>query len=164
MFFLDALAEVFPDAFIVHLVREPEAVFASSCSGMQCVRELYYAKKDTNNKMERKLILEQMHETAARLMKSLDCTKLPTAIVHYSDLVCDPLAAVGGIYKAFSLGETGQLPHDLVASIKRYIAENPQGLHGHHHYSIPDSLSATQVREELRNYCTKFFSSEAEQH
>ena len=158
MFFIDALLEVFPDAKIIHLVRNPESVYASSCSGTALLRQFYYSPKDTSVAAERKVVLEQMEDTARCMLRSLERCNPTLKVVQYSDLVGDPLSTVRDIYKTLELSG-GQVSAEYAAKIEEYLADNPSNKHGKHCYRWPeDGLSADEVRKRFRFYTERFLS------
>ncbi len=69
--------------------------------------------------------------------------------VHFRDFLADPLTTVRGIYERLGL----ELTPDAEARMRAFIAANPQGKHGLHHYDFADTgLDAGYWRERSRRY------------
>lgn len=145
----DLLAE-YPNALLVQTHRDPLRIIASLASLISTLRLL--ATDETS-------IAEGGQEFAEYLMEGLDrsvAARESGAVpaqrvidVHFRDFLADPLTTVRGIYERLGL----ELTPDAEARMRAFIAANPQGKHGLHHYDFADTgLDAGYWRERARRY------------
>jgi hypothetical protein len=65
----------------------------------------------------------------------------------------DPIATVHKIYAAFDLSLSGEAEQRM----RRFLAENPQGKHGAHTYSLQAfGLDEATERRRYQEYCARF--------
>lgn len=130
MFGINSLLEVFPDACVVQIHREPLQSLSSLCSMLTTIRK----------NLQKKIISDQLGRETALFWKSmLDKTiqarqEYATERffdINYKDLTKDPIGAVHNIYDYF-----GFIP-DKTATDKmtKWLLENPKNKHGVHKYS-----------------------------
>ena len=145
----DLLAE-YPNALLVQTHRDPLRIIASLASLISTLRLL--ATDETS-------IAEGGQEFAEYLMEGLDrsvAARESGAVpaervidVHFRDFLADPLTTVRGIYERLGL----ELTPDAEERMRAFIAANPQGKHGLHHYDFADTgLDAGYWRERSRRY------------
>ena len=117
------LAEMFPGARFLHVVRDPFVVFPST---MRLWRSLHHSQAmqvDTGESLERYVFaaFDEMYAAFER-----DRTTLPPGSLHeirYEDLVADPVARLREAYERLELGGFDRaLPHfeRQALSMKRY--------------------------------------------
>jgi hypothetical protein len=69
--------------------------------------------------------------------------------MHFADLVKDPIAMVARIYEHFGL----ELGSDAERRMRAFLADNPQGKHGRHSYTLEEfGLDRAVERERYRFY------------
>ena len=69
--------------------------------------------------------------------------------MHFADLLRDPVAMAGRIYAHFGL-ELGDEAEDRM---RRFLADNPQGKHGKHTYTLEEfGLDRATERKRFRFY------------
>lgn len=130
---MDALLDIYPDARIIQIHRDPRAVLASDAS---LTATLFSAFSD---QVDRRAV---GRETLERLASWLDRfmtvrRTLPREQVcdlRYDELVADPLAAVRRIYRHFGL-EPGE---KAIAGMRDMLARHPRHKHGRHRYRAED--------------------------
>ena len=154
VFGLDALFDVYPDAGVILMHRDPVEVVASAASLHTSLRSTFSAHVDPT-----RVGAEQAARWAdgiGRALAARDGGRVPAERfidVHYTDLVRDPLAVARSVYEHFgiSLGPT------VEARWRRFLAENPQGKHGRHRYDLASfGLRADEERERFRAYRERF--------
>lgn len=101
---IEAALEVFPDARFVHIVREPQAVFASTLRLWQRLAEDEGLQAPQADRL-RPFVLENY----VRAYESFErqCSRIPPGRlcqVRYEDLVADPVGQVRRIYEHLDLG------------------------------------------------------------
>jgi len=150
--FLDDLKTIYPDAQLVMTHRDPVDVVASACSLVKAVRAMFSDKVDpvtvgetllkTFDKMiERTLAYKQKHGWNS------------IYDLQYAAVVHDPIGEMKKLYQHF--GEP--LTPAAETAMRAYLANNPQGKHGKHAYTLEEyGLSKEQVREHFREYCRQF--------
>src|SRR5262249_11302767 len=92
---------------------------------------------------------------ADRMVEAGDDAGLPEPVchVHHMDLISDPVATVGGVYRHFGM----TVPSSAVAAIERYVAARPNGGYGPRRYAFADhGLDEAAERERFRPYMLRF--------
>lgn len=154
LFALDALFEVYPDALVVQLHREPSTIIASVCSLNE------KASEGWSEKFRGEVVGSTQLELWARGADTFraDRAKYDQAQfvdVYYDDFVADPLAAVRGIYRHFGIDLTPAAEQKMHALHNRSTsgAARPQ-----HRYTLDDyGLTVEQVDERFADYRAAHF-------
>lgn len=150
--FLDDLTSVFPDAQLVMTHRDPVEVVGSACSLVKNVRDIYSDKVDAH------MVGEQLMRTFDLMIERALAYKAKHGWdsiydVQYADVMRDPIGSVRGIYAHFDEPFTPEAE----AAMQAYMANNEQGKHGKHAYSLADyGLTPEGVREHFKDYIEKF--------
>jgi Sulfotransferase family len=152
IFNLDILLSVFPDACIVHTHRDPAQALPSTCSLEASFRDLY-AERINYGELGRETVehfacgMDRCLKVRAKAEASHFCD------VDYRTLVREPMTVVERIYRQFSF----PLSSGAIAQMHTYLADNPQGKHGAHRYSLEDfGLDAETVRIKFKRYSEQF--------
>lgn len=146
--FLDALTEVYPDAQLVMTHRDPAEVLGSACSLLKAVRPIYTDHNDP------KAIGEDLLETFDVMIQRQFAYREKhgwDAIydVQYADTLKDPIGVIRGIYQHF--GEP--LTPAAEQAMDAYMANNKQGKHGKHSYTLEEfGLTREGVHERYADY------------
>ncbi len=154
-FALDAIAEVYPDARIVFVHRDPLKVLASSCRLTEVLRQPFTRHVDRLRIGEQ--VSNDWSDAAARLLAAseLDDTWRSGRIFHvqYKALVANPLATVEALYRHFDL----PLADSTAAEMHRLIAERPRGGYGRNSYRFEDyGLDPRREAKRFRGYVRRF--------
>lgn len=150
--FLNDLLTVYPDAQFVMTHRDPAEVVGSACSLIRLVRPMFSDVVDLRD------IANQMIDTFDLMIARQNAFRDKhgeTSIldIRYKDQLRDPIGEMRRVYAHFGEPFT---PETEDAMVKR-LADNPQGKHGAHRYSLEEfGLTATGVREHFREYCDRF--------
>lgn len=128
---VDALVEVYPDAGLIHIHRDPAKVLPSCCSLFAMARAI------SSERLDGRRIGQQMVDGwASALDKALTARQRLSGDrffdVYHQDLVDDPMAVVRGIYRHFGL----LLTEETETSMRAYLASAPRHKHGIHRYSL----------------------------
>lgn len=99
------LAELFPDARFVYIVRDPHAVFPSTVRLWKVIHESQALQRPHHDGLEEVVLDEfaEMHDAVRRDADLIDESRF--CVVHYEDLVADPLGELGRIYESVELGD-----------------------------------------------------------
>lgn len=150
--FLNELTRVYPDAQLVMTHRDPAEVLASGCSLLWAVRNMF------SDDVSREEIADTLQRTfdvmIERMMTYRERQGWDSIYdVHYSDVMKDPLASIRGIYERF--GEP--LSEEAESAMVGYMAANPKGKHGKHHYSLEEfGLTREGVWQRYSDYLECF--------
>lgn len=150
--FLKDLMTVYPDAQLVMTHRDPAEVVASSCSLIRLIRPMF------SDAVDLRRIADQMIETfdlmIARQNAYRDAHGEKSIYdIQYEEQVRDPIGQIRKLYAHFE----EPLSADAETAMRRLVAENPQGKHGKHVYSLEEfGLTKAGVRAHFRDYCERF--------
>ena len=73
--------------------------------------------------------------------------------IQYLEQLNDPIGQMRKLYAHFD----EPLTPEAEAAMRKALANNPQGKHGKHHYSLEEfGLTAARVRQHFRIYCERF--------
>jgi Sulfotransferase family len=153
VFMLDDLLAAYPDASIVLTHRDPARTMPSTVSTAALVRWLRTDSVDLDvlSALIGALFSDALNAIAHRRADG----SLPGTYgdVRYADLMDDPVAAIAGAYRAIGRELTGEHRD----AIRRYVAANPRGQHGTHHYTADDwGFDAAKLRTDLADYMACF--------
>jgi hypothetical protein len=150
--FLDSLTTIYPDAQLVMTHRDPVEVVGSACSLIRHVRPMF------SNTVDLRAIADQMIDTFDHMIVRQDAFRDKhgeTSIydIQYADQLRDPIGQMRKLYAHF--GERFTL--EAEAAMIKLLAEQPQGRHGRHSYSLEEfGLSEAGVRNHFRDYCERY--------
>ena len=149
---LDALTEVYPDAHLVLLHRDPVVLCGSVCGLIATLSSTFsdadhraYVGRHWSTKLE---------ESVRRIDEFRAAHPERTIIdVQYTDLVADPAGTVARIYAACD----DELSDDARAAIVDYVARNPKGRFGAHQYDLAEyGLDAGEIRKRFAAYSDRY--------
>lgn len=153
LFALPALKEVYPDARLVFVHRDPLKVLLSVARLTEVLRQPFSRSVDPIEIGRQEST--RWREGAARMTaeSGADRWREPVCHVHYLDLVADPAATVQAVYRHFGLA----LPEAAAAAIRRADRAVPRGGYAVHEYRFEDhGLDAAEEAEKFRTYMTHF--------
>jgi hypothetical protein len=145
VFALGALREVYPDARIVFLHRDPLKVLPSVAHLTEILRAPFTRRLD--RQAIGRTVLEDWARGAALMVREARSPTFPPAqVLHlrYRDVVQRPIETVQRLYRHFGL----TLEAPALAAMQRLLASRPRGGYGENHYSFtthgidPDELRA----------------------
>ena len=143
----------YPDAGIIHLHRNPLEVAASLTSLTVAIYAAF--SEGVDPRVVGRELVESLHSGLARYARERTAVARPERFVdiRYADLVRDPLGQVRGIYERFGI----PLSDEAAARMRDYLAQNPQGKHGVHRYSLAQfDIDADSEARRFRPYCEQF--------
>lgn len=150
--FLNDLTTVYPDAQLVMTHRDPAEVVGSACSLIRLVRPMF---SDVVNLGQ---IADQMIETFDLMIERQNAYRdkhgeMSIYDIQYVEQLRDPVGQIRKLYAHFDEPFTSETE----LAMNEMVAENPQGKHGKHTYSLEEfGLTATGVRHHFRDYCQRF--------
>jgi hypothetical protein len=107
------LAELFPGARFIHIVRDPHLLFASTRRLWQAMDNVQSFQKPRHDDLDDYILncLERMYDGFERQRERID----PATIcdLRYEDLVRDPVGQLEEVYKALKLGDFEDVRQDL---------------------------------------------------
>ncbi len=151
---IEDLLEVYPDARVIHTHRDPLNVMPSIASLSYALRGISSDVLDPHFVGRQQADLWSRHlQRAVKARESLKARDDQFLDVHFEDVVKDPIGVVERIYTHF------EIPfHDEVRErMNAFVAANPRGKHGAHHYSLEDfGLDRENERHRFAEYCERF--------
>jgi Sulfotransferase family len=150
--FLDDLTTVYPDAQLVMTHRDPTEVVGSACSLIRLVRPMF------SDVLDLRKIADQMIDTFDLMIQRQNAYRdkhgeRSIYDIQYLEQLNDPVGQIRKLYAHFDEPLTLQAE----GAMRKLLANNPQGKHGKHHYSLEEfGLTAVGVRQHFRNYCERF--------
>jgi hypothetical protein len=150
--FLKDLTTIYPDAQLVMTHRDPVDVVGSACSLIKHVRFMYSDHVDLH------AIGASMVDTFDKMIERALAYKARHGVqsiydLQYAALMRDPVGEIRKLYRHFGEPFSAAAEQAMVA----YLANNPQGKHGRHEYSLEEyGLTKAQVRSHFSDYCRQF--------
>ena len=150
--FLDDLTAIYPDAQLVMTHRDPVEVLGSACSLIKHVRVMF------SDEVDLKQIGESFLDTFEEMIRRTRAYREKhgwDAIydLQYAALMADPIGEMKKLYARFD----EPLTPAAEAAMAAYLADNAQGKHGKHVYSLEEyGLTPGLVRERFADYCRDF--------
>jgi hypothetical protein len=152
MLSLDALVEVYPDARFIMTHRDPVKVLPSVCSLIALMYRIMGSEFEPVA-----LGRAQMDLWAEALRRAIEFRRRVGSErfidLRFEDLNANPLGAVARIYGRFGMPLTDAARQRMT----RWVAHNPRGKHGEHHYRLKDfGLNAKEIRDTYAFYMRRF--------
>ena len=150
--FLDDLVTVYPDAQLVMTHRDPAEVVGSACSLIRHVRRMF------SDVVDLRQIADQMIDTFDRMIARQNAFRDKHGEnsifdIQYAEQLRDPIGQMRKLYAHFDEPFTP----GVMAAMLKLLADNPQGKHGQHIYSLEEfGLTAAVVRRHFQDYCERF--------
>jgi hypothetical protein len=153
IFALAAIREVYPDACLVFVHRDPLAVLLSVAKLTAVLRRPFTRHIDKieigRQDSDRWLSATELMIATTERQPFAE----PIFHVHHTDLVRDPLGTVAAIYRHFAI----TLTPAAADAIRRVVAAKPDGGYGPRRYRFAEhGLDAARERERYRRYTAYF--------
>ena len=148
--YLDTLWQVFPDARIVRMLRDPVETVPSTASLIRRVHGMITDRPGSPRQIADNVmdVLGNRMGIGARVLASADPRRFRD--LHYEELVENPIAAVRGVYEYFGY-EYGDIFEN---NMREWLAGNPKDKHGRHRYSLADyGLTREEVKGAFPDDC-----------
>lgn len=144
---LDALAQVYPDALVIQTHRDPVSTLPSLASLRVAARSAFASRVD--REAVGREVTDYWARALAHSARARQQYGLNVIDVDYDALVEQPLATLEHVYD-----QAGIAWSEADAERARdYLARNPQGKHGQHHYRADDfGLSNAGLHDTFRAY------------
>lgn len=155
LFALAALRSVYPDARLVFVHRDPLKVLLSVAKLTEVLRRAFSRRVDRREigRVESQRWLEGADRMMQADAASRHENRPAICHIHYLDLIADPLATVGTVYRHFGM----ELPEVAANAVLRFVAARPTGGYPPHRYRFEDhGLDAACEREKFRPYMDYF--------
>lgn len=145
------IRQVFPDAVIIRLHRDPVEMAASHGSLLRGLHKGYPTRSDDN--------FTQIGEASLKWV-TLCCNQMTNEgrdsgmiDIRYVDLMADPIGVCSRIANEVGLEHSSDVEQKLIS----HLENNPKHKHGVHSYNPTDyGLNPTQIRRDLAKYCEMF--------
>jgi hypothetical protein len=145
------LLAAYPDARLVWTHRDPFTALASQCSLMAQIHERYSDHPDLG--WIRQRYPHYMREHLRRPMQLPAHQKERIYDLLYNDVMRNPIGALKGVYSW--LGE--EFSTELQNGIEGWLAANPKGKHGRHHYGLEQfGISKAEVAPLFSDYLAEY--------
>jgi hypothetical protein len=145
----ELLAE-YPDALLVQTHRDPLRIIASLASMYATLQGV-----SSDSPSVEQIAAEWVDYILEGLDRSITArengTVAPDRVVDvaFQEFIADPMGIVRSIYDRFGLEFTS----DTEARMRAFLAQNPQGKHGGHHYTFASTgLDERELRERAQRY------------
>lgn len=146
---IELLAELFPGAKFIHIVRDPHLLFASARRTWQAMDSVQSFQKPQHDDLDEYVLnsLERMYGGFERQRERID----PASIcdLRYEDLARDPIGQLKAVYKTLDLGDFETVRSDLEA----YVAQQKNYQPGNH--ELTPALAA-EVDRRWSSYREKY--------
>lgn len=153
VFALEAIREVYPDARIVFVHRDPLKVLASVARLTEVLRRPFMRRLDAVQIGHQEGIRWQVGTEAMIAADSRWAFATPLCHIHHLDLVRDPVRTVQGLYGHFGL----TLAPDVADRIRCHVKDKPNGGYGLHQYRFEDhGLDPVEQRRRFARYIAHF--------
>lgn len=153
LFMLDDLLAAYPDASVIVTHRDPAKTMPSTVSTTAMVQWLRTDRVELDGLAA--LIGALFGDALNTLARRRGDGSLPGVYgdVRFSDLMADPIAAIGGAYAAIGR----DLTDAHRTAIVEYLAAKPRGKHGTHSYSATEwGFDPEGLRTDLAPYIERF--------
>ncbi len=149
---LGTLATTFPEAVIVHCHRDPAEALSSWASLVCAVRRPYTSRLSLPAVGEQ--VLQRAAVATGRALAAREALGEERFVdVDYRCLVRDPVAVLAAVYERVGR----HLDGEVAATMRSWMAHNPQHKHGRHRYDPADfGLELTRVNDALAAYRDRF--------
>ncbi len=150
--FLDDLTTVYPDAQLVMTHRDPAEVVGSACSLIRLVRPMF------SDAVDLRRIADQMIDTFDLMIARQNAYRDKHGEdsifdIQYAEQLRDPISQMRKLYDHFD----EPLTKEAEGAMSRLLANNPQGKHGKHTYSLEEfGLTKEGVHTHFKDYCERF--------
>jgi hypothetical protein len=142
---IEALLDAFPDARVIITHRDPMKSLPSLCSVLSGVRRMAYAAPDLTKLGPREVAYWGKAKQKTEAFRKQHPSDQFLDVDH-RDLHHDPIAVVRRIYDHFGL----QLTDETARAMEDWLAANPAGKHGEHHYELADyGITEKEIRDAL---------------
>ena len=150
--YLNALTTIYPDAQLVMTHRDPVDVVGSACSLLKAVRPMF--SDDVDPVQMGQDLLETFDLMIERTIAYKEQHGWDSIYdLQYADVMKNPIGAIKNVYKHFD----EPLTAEAEAAMNAYMANNQQGKHGKHTYSLADyGLTKEQIRARFKDYTDRF--------
>lgn len=151
LFGLAELIAEYPDAVIIQTHRDPLRVISSFSSNTVVLRRAFSDVVDSHAIAAD--CLQQWSAALDQAMQVRDRASNRFIDVMYHDLETQPLEVVRLIYQAMGR----ELAPDVAERMNQYLAKNPKGRNGRHHYSLRQfGLDSGRDAEKFKWYSQRF--------
>ncbi len=151
IFTLRAFMNVFPDAILPWIHRDPVMSVGSTCSLVSIIRES--SGQALDKKAFGRRILNFLHTGMMRGIRDREDLGLKVVDVYNQDLGRDPIGTISKLYDGLGLPFTAEYEQRL----RDRMAQRPRGSHGKHSYTLEEfGLSVAEVRERFLPYTDRF--------
>jgi sulfotransferase family protein len=147
LYYLPVLLDVFPDARVICLHRDPRQAVPSMCSLYRSIR-YSLGRHDANAELG-KLVMEIFVDSVGRMMET-DRRHDPGRFVdvHFTDLAADPVGTVRRIYGQIGLS----CAEFYVQAVEAYAAASDSGRHAHSYRAEDFGLTDGEIAERAGDY------------
>ena len=146
---LETLAELFPGAVFIHIVRDPDSIFASTRRLWQSLDEVQGFQFPKHEHLDEYVFaaFERMYRGFEQQRAAIDPARLYE--IRYEDLVQDPLGQLAKMYAQLQLGDFAPVREKIAA----YLAEQKDYQTNRH--ELDPELKA-EIRRRWASYFKRY--------
>jgi len=153
VFAMDAIADVYPDANVVFVHRDPLKVLPSVARLTEILRRPFSRHVDPTDIGEQVTTRWLMGAEQMIAAEQTPRFARPIFHLHYGELTRDPLSAISGLYAHFGL----ELAPETAARIRQRVQARARGGYGDNRYRFEDSaLDPADLRARFASYTRHF--------
>ena len=151
---LDALLQEYPDARLIFTHRDPVKTIPSLASLVYTVRGIVTDAVDPKSVGPEQLDWWAKSLAHAMKVRAQHKDKADQFMdIQFEEVVADPVAALEKAYEHFGIPWSDEAERRM----RRFLADNPRGRHGSHHYELDDfGIELDQIRERFGDYCRAY--------
>lgn len=147
---LATLATLLPTAIFVQTYRDIREVTGSLCSLTMAMRSVSTDVWDPA--ADGRDVAAALARDTRAAIDAAEQHRERVIHVHYKSLLRNPIAAIRGIYAQAGMAWSTAAE----SGMQQWLAENPQGRHGRHRYSLADfAISESALLESCADYVAK---------
>jgi hypothetical protein len=144
----DKLLNVFPDARLIFLHRDPASVVPSISSMVYKLRTMTEGEKTRPERCGEQM-LNNLDYAMKRLLAVRDQRPENFMNLRFVDFMADPVGSIKNIYDRFGL----EWQEATAESMRGWLRDNPAGKHGSHQYAPEDfGLTREKIHERFDYY------------
>lgn len=150
---LEAILQVFPDAAIVQVHRDPKVAVASLCSLQHSVLNLWRESPLPPESIGERILHKWQFPVTRSMQVRAQANERQFYDLDYSDLVTDPIGSIRRLYGYFGY----ELTTGSVSRMQSWLTNNPQHKHGKHDYTLETyGVTPDQVDDAFADYVKAF--------
>ena len=148
---LDVILNLYPDACIVHLHRDPTKCIPSICSLVSVMHRGFGGGDDQSFIYKQQMAWHV--DSIRKAMAVRDANPQNFYDLPFKDFVGDPIATMRGVYDRFGI----EMSAESEEALTQHASSNPKDKHGEHRYTAEQfGISEAELAAEFNEYFERF--------